>query len=109
FGASPRQIVRALAGSADRLGLPHPVHLHCNNLGIPGNSETTLRTIEALEGHRCHLAHVQFHSYAGDRDDPRSFASDVPRLVEAIKAHPNVTVDVGHVTPGAAIILTADA
>ncbi|CAN5855577.1 formylmethanofuran dehydrogenase subunit A [soil metagenome] len=109
FGASPRQIVRALAGAADRLSLPHPVHLHCNNLGIPGNWETTLRTMEALEGHRGHFAHIQFHSYAGDKDDPRSFASAAPQLVEYVKNHTNITVDVGHVNPGPAIILTADA
>ena len=30
------------------LGLPHPVHIHCNNLGLPGNWRTTLATMEAL-------------------------------------------------------------
>lgn len=108
FGVSPRQIVRALAGSVDRLGLPHALHLHCNNLGLPGNAETTARTIEALEGHRLHLAHIQFHSYEADPTDGRAFVSAVPRLIEAIRGRP-ISVDVGHVMPGDAMILTGDA
>ena len=31
------QIISGLAGIIDDLGLPHPLHLHCNNLGVPGN------------------------------------------------------------------------
>src|SRR5205807_3264194 len=34
---TPRKILEALAGAANTLGLPHPVHIHCNNLGQPGN------------------------------------------------------------------------
>ena len=47
------------------LGLPHPVHVHCNNLGVPGNWRTTLDTLDTLEGRRAHLAHLQFHAYGG--------------------------------------------
>ncbi len=36
----------------DELGLPHPMHLHCNNLGAPGNVATTLETMKVLEGNR---------------------------------------------------------
>jgi formylmethanofuran dehydrogenase subunit A len=109
FGVTPRQVVRELAGAADRLCLPHSVHIHCNNLGIPGNWETTLHTMESLEGHRGHFAHVQFHSYAGDPGDPRSFASATQRLVDYVKSHPNITVDVGHVNPGRTLSMTGDA
>ena len=28
----------------------------------PGNASTTLETLQALDGHRAHLAHIQFHS-----------------------------------------------
>src|SRR3954452_16605530 len=31
--ATPRKIISALANIVDDLGLPHPLHLHCNNLG----------------------------------------------------------------------------
>ena len=42
FNISPREIVQNIARYTNELGLPHPVHIHCNNLGIPGNWETTL-------------------------------------------------------------------
>ncbi len=52
FGVTPRQIIGGVAQAAAELRLPHPVHIHCNNLGIPGNWQTTLETMKALEGHR---------------------------------------------------------
>lgn len=109
FNVTPRAIVRELAASADRLKLPHSVHIHCNNLGIPGNWETTLHTMQSLEGRRGHFAHVQFHSYAGDPNDPRSFCSATERLIEYVRTHHNVTVDVGHVNPGKTVSMTGDA
>ncbi|HEY1066939.1 MAG TPA: formylmethanofuran dehydrogenase subunit A, partial [Pirellulales bacterium] len=109
FGVSPRQIVRSLAHAADRLKLPHSVHLHCNNLGLPGNYETTLQTMEALEGARGHFAHIQFHSYAGKREDGHSFASAVDKLFDYVMAHKNITLDVGHVHPGRTLSMTGDA
>ncbi len=109
FGVSPRQIVHSLAAAVDELQLPHAVHIHCNNLGFPGNWETTLHTMQSLEGHRGHFAHVQFNSYAGDPNDPSSFASGVENLVEYVTAHPEITVDVGHVCPGEAMTITGDA
>ncbi|MEX1039684.1 MAG: formylmethanofuran dehydrogenase subunit A [Pirellulaceae bacterium] len=109
FGVSPREIVRQLASSVDRLGLPHALHIHCNNLGVPGNFETTLHTMQALEGHRGHFAHTQFHSYAGDPDDPASFRSAAPQLAEYINDHPEISIDVGHVNPGQTLGMTGDA
>ena len=109
FGVTPRAVVRELAAASDRLKLPHSVHIHCNNLGIPGNWETTKHTMESLDGHRGHFAHVQFHSYAGDPNDPRSFRSATSDLVDYVHAHPEVTVDVGHVNPGQTLSMTGDA
>ncbi|HEY8503556.1 MAG TPA: amidohydrolase family protein, partial [Gemmataceae bacterium] len=57
---TPAQVISALAGIVDEIGLPHPVHLHCNNLGAPGNYRTTLETMKVLEGSRAHLAHLQY-------------------------------------------------
>ena len=51
--------------AAGELKFPHPVHMHATHLGLPGNWSTTLETMRALEGHRAHLAHIQFHSYGG--------------------------------------------
>src|SRR5690606_7921013 len=63
---------------------------------------------EALEGHRGHFAHIQFHSYDDDPDDPRSFSSAVPKLLDVVRTHQGLTIDVGHVSPGPAMILTGD-
>lgn len=109
FGVSPRTIVRELAAAADRLKLPHPVHIHANNLGIPGNVATTLETMRSLDGHRGHFAHIQFHSYGGDQADPGSFRSAVADLIDYVRAHPNISVDVGHIHPGRTLSMTADA
>src|ERR687885_466851 len=62
---TPRQVIEAIAGAVHELGLPHPVHVHCNNLGVAGNWRTTLDTLGTLDGRRAHLAHLQFHAYGG--------------------------------------------
>jgi formylmethanofuran dehydrogenase subunit A len=108
FSVTPRQIIICLAQTAMDLRLPHPVHIHCNNLGLPGNWTTTLETMRALEGRRAHLTHVQFHSYGGGPDDQGSFRSHVPELAEHVNAHPNLTVDVGQVLFGETTSMTGD-
>ncbi|MBI2191069.1 MAG: formylmethanofuran dehydrogenase subunit A [Planctomycetes bacterium] len=108
FGVTPRQIIVELAQAASDLRLPHPLHIHCNNLGLPGNWKTTLATMEALEGRRAHLTHVQFHSYGGGPDDGGSFASRVAPLVDVVNAHENLTVDVGQVVFGDTTSMTGD-
>src|SRR5260370_5673397 len=64
---TPRRILATLADAANALALPHPVHIHCNNLGQAGNAATTLATMELLAGQRAHFTHLQFHSYGGER------------------------------------------
>jgi len=108
FGVTPRQIIAGVAAAVDELRLPHPVHIHCNNLGLPGNWTTTRDTMQALEGRRGHLTHIQFHSYGGDPDDQRTFASAVPELVEYVNTHDNLTVDVGQVMFGDTTSMTGD-
>lgn len=108
FDVTPRRILAELARAADELGLPHPVHVHCNNLGLPGNAETTLETMRALDGHRAHLTHIQFHSYGGTPDQSTSLSSRVEGLAEWFNAHPGLTVDVGQVVFGDTTSMTAD-
>ncbi|HUK61856.1 MAG TPA: formylmethanofuran dehydrogenase subunit A, partial [Dongiaceae bacterium] len=104
---TPRLILETLADAADQLALPHPVHVHCNNLGQPGNVATTLDTMRALAGRRAHLTHLQFHSYGGAPGKPwRSAAREV---IEYVNAHAELSVDVGQVMFGSATTLTADA
>ena len=108
FGVSPRQIIRDVARTVEELRLPHPVHIHCNNLGLPGNWQTTLETMHALEGHRGHLTHIQFHSYGGDPSDQHTFRSQVTELVDYFNTHENLTVDVGQVMFGETTSMTGD-
>ncbi|WP_435016496.1 formylmethanofuran dehydrogenase subunit A [Tundrisphaera sp. TA3] len=109
FGVTPRQILGELARAVDELGLPHPVHLHGQNLGLPGNWATTLETMKVIDGHRAHLAHIQFHSYGGDPGNLAAFDSQVAPLAEYLDAHKNLTVDVGQVMFGSTTSMTADA
>jgi len=108
FGVTPRQIITAVAEAAARLRLPHPVHLHANNLGLPGNWATTLETMQALEGRRAHLTHIQFHSYGGGQGDEDTFSSKVQPLADYVNSHENITVDVGQVMFGPTTIMTGD-
>ena len=64
--------------------------------------------MKALDGHRGHLTHIQFHSYGGDPDDQATFCSEVPRLVEYVNSHENLTVDVGQVMFGETTSMTGD-
>jgi formylmethanofuran dehydrogenase subunit A len=103
---TPRRILETLAGAANALGLPHPVHIHCNNLGQPGNAATTLATMRALAGQRAHFTHLQFHSYGGGGG--AGWKSGAREVIEYVNAHPEVSVDVGQVMFGPATTVTAD-
>ena len=104
---SPRQIIEAFIKSVNKLGLPHPPHIHCNNLGHSGNYKTTLETMKTAGDLRAHLAHIQFHSYGGEvGKNPTSKAAEI---AEYINTHPNISCDVGQVMFGKSTIMTADA
>jgi formylmethanofuran dehydrogenase subunit A len=77
------------------IGIAHPLHLHTNNLGIGGNVDTALRTLQAAEGKPLHLAHLQFYAYG--KDGKRGFSSGAAQLAAAVNSTPNVTIDVGQV------------
>jgi formylmethanofuran dehydrogenase subunit A len=107
FDITPNQIVDAISMAVEQLGLPHPIHLHCNNLGHSGNWRTTLDTMKVLQGRRAHITHIQFHSYGGKvGGKPNSKAREI---VEYIDAHPETSADVGQVMFGQAATMTADA
>lgn len=103
---TPGQIVSSLARIVDELNLPHPLHLHCNNLGAPGNYTTTLETMKVLEGNRAHLAHLQYHAYGGD--DWFTIKSEASAVADYFNAHPNLTTDAGAVLFGNTVTITAD-
>ena len=103
---TPAKIIASLAKIVDDLHLPHPLHLHCNNLGAPGNAATTLETMKVLEGNRAHMAHLQFHAYGGD--DWHTIRSEAAALAEYFNTHPNLTTDAGAVLFGNSVTITAD-
>ncbi|QDV61945.1 formylmethanofuran dehydrogenase subunit A [Crateriforma conspicua] len=106
YGVTPSEIIRTLCRAVYEIGLPHPLHVHCSNLGVPGNIASTIKTIEAADGLPIHLTHVQFHCY-GD-EGPYGMSSAAQQLVRAMQKHPNVTVDVGQIMFGQTVTISGD-
>jgi formylmethanofuran dehydrogenase subunit A len=103
---TPRRIVHTLARALHELGVPHPLHIHGSNLGVAGNIESTLATIDALDGLPGHLTHIQFHAYG--TEGPRKFSSAAERLADAVNAHPNISIDVGQILFGQTVTASGD-
>jgi formylmethanofuran dehydrogenase subunit A len=106
YGVTPRQIVVTLARALEELGVTHPLHVHGCNLGIPGNIESTLATIRAMDGLRLHMTHTQFLSYGTEGD--RKFSSGAARLAELVNRSPNISIDVGQVMFGQTCTASGD-
>jgi formylmethanofuran dehydrogenase subunit A len=106
FGVTPGQIIRHLATAVHRLGMPHPLHVHCSNLGVPGNISSTLATIEAAAGLPIHITHAQFHSYG--QGGSKRFSSAAADLAAALAKHPNVSIDVGQIMFGQTVTISGD-
>lgn len=106
-GVTPRQITDAIGTAVHELGLPHPVHIHCHDLGQAGNWKTTLDTMDTLDGRRAHFAHIQFHSYGGKPGGV--MRSKATAILDHLAAHPEHSVDVGQVMFGDATTMSADA
>src|SRR6202522_758145 len=106
YGVSSRDIVKTLQRAVIDLGLPHPLHVHCNNLGLTAGADSVIATIEAAEGLPLHLAHIQFYAYGAEGE--KRFSSAAPRLAECVNAHKNVTVDVGQVMFGQTVTISSD-
>ncbi|SFG68322.1 formylmethanofuran dehydrogenase subunit A [Methylobacterium gossipiicola] len=111
YGLSTRKIMTALLDAVEEIGVPHPLHVHCNNLGIPGADESFVDTLEAAEGRRIHFAHAQFYAYGvTDPENPTTggFRSAAERITEAMEKHPNATFDVGQVAFGQTVTISLD-
>ena len=106
YGLSSRKIVKTLQASVGRLGVPHPLHVHCNNLGVAGSAETAAETIGATGGKPLHLAHLQFYGYG--TEGKRKFSSEAARLAELVNSNPDVTIDIGQVMFGQTVTISAD-
>ncbi|OYP28515.1 formylmethanofuran dehydrogenase subunit A [Rhodopirellula sp. MGV] len=106
YGITPGDVIRVLARACHEIGLVHPLHIHCSNLGVPGNIDSTLATIMAADGFPVHLTHAQFHCYGKGEHGMTSAAE---KLVAALHLHRNVTIDVGQIMFGQTVTISADA
>ncbi|MDO7596811.1 MAG: formylmethanofuran dehydrogenase subunit A [Pseudomonadota bacterium] len=106
YGVTPREILLRLARAVKELGVPHPLHVHGCNLGVPGNMNTTLDTMDGIEGLPMHMTHIQFHSYGTEGDF--KFSSGSAQIAEAINRHKNITVDVGQILFGQTVTASGD-
>ena len=106
YQVTPREILKSLATAVKELGIIHPLHVHGCNLGVPGNLETTLNSIEGVEGLPMHLTHIQFHSYGTEGDF--KFSSGAAQIAEAINNNKNITADVGQIMFGQTITASGD-
>ena len=112
FSITPREIICGLAKVNKMLNLPHSIHLHTNNLGLPGNYVTTLETMKALESVATdgkpvgHITHLQFSSFGGDGwGNMRSAAEEISKY---INNHNHMTFDMGQIIFTDTTTMTAD-
>ena len=106
YGLSSRKILLALLDAAETLGVPHPLHVHCSNLGLHDAADTFVATLEAAEGRPIHFAHAQFYAYS--LHEGGSIGSTAERICAALGQHPRATLDVGQVVFGQTCTLSLD-
>ncbi|MGH8778015.1 formylmethanofuran dehydrogenase subunit A [Paraburkholderia sp.] len=106
YGITPRDVLRTLSHALTELRVPHPLHVHASNLGVPGNVDSTIATMDAAEGLPVHLTHIQFHSYG--IEGPQKFSSGARRIADAVNARPNVSIDVGQIIFGQTVTASGD-
>jgi len=114
YNLTPREIVRGLCRVNSMLKLPHPIHVHCNRLGFPGNYTCTIDTMDAVSDLGLnvdfpiiHITHVQFTGYAGD--SWATLSSGGEEIAKYVNNHKHVSLDLGQVVFGDATTMTADA
>ena len=59
YKVTPREVLKTLARAVHELGVPHPLHIHSSNLGVAGNIDSTLATIDALNARQASFATVK--------------------------------------------------
>ncbi|HJJ30476.1 MAG TPA: formylmethanofuran dehydrogenase subunit A [Methanocorpusculum sp.] len=111
FDLSPAEYIKGVIEANEMLGLPHSVHLHCNNLGKPGNFTCTIGTMGLVPNlhekrQTAYLTHVQFHSYGGTGWS--DFCSKAEPVANTVNLRPQLTIDMGQVMFGRTTTMTAD-
>ncbi len=111
FDLSSAEYIKGVIEANEMLGLPHSVHIHCNNLGKPGNFTCTIGTmglVPDLNAKRqtAYFTHVQFHSYGGTGWG--DFCSKAEPVANTVNLRPQITIDMGQVMFGRTTTMTAD-
>ena len=111
FNVTPAEIITTMMKANELLHLPHSVHLHCNNLGRPGNFRTTLDTFDLVPDlnslrQTLYATHVQFHAYGGSTW--RDINSKAAEIAKAVNAKPQIVMDMGQIMFGRTMTMTAD-
>ncbi len=106
YGVSSRRILESLNIANENLNIPHPIHVHCNNLGMAGNVESIIDTIDAAQGRRMHLAHIQFYGYGNK--GKKGFSSGAQELAQKVNKNKNISVDIGQVMFKPTITISSD-
>ena len=111
FNITPREIVQGLCKVNKMLNLPHTIHIHTNNLGKPGNYETTLQTMKSVEHFAddkpvIHITHCQFSAFKGR--DWETLQSGAEEIANYVNRHRHVTIDMGQIIFTDTTTMTAD-
>ncbi len=111
FEVTPAEMIQTIVRANELLHLPHSVHLHCNNLGTPGNYSCTIGSlglIPDLNDRRqtLYATHVQFHAYGGSGWD--DFCSRSEPIARFVNMRPQIVIDMGQVMFGKTTTMTAD-
>jgi formylmethanofuran dehydrogenase subunit A len=112
FEITPREIIRGLCKVNKLLNLPHSVHLHTNNLGKPGNYDTTIATMDCVKDLASndkpilHITHVQFTGRKGT--SWINVGSGAPEIANYVNKHKHITIDIGQIIFTDTTWMTAD-
>lgn len=103
---TPRQMLDFYLDLADELQLAHAMHIHLPQLGTPESSASTVQWLEAMQGRRAHIAHLQYDCYKPDHK--WYLRSGVEDVLTSLQANKQLTADVGLTGFGPAYAMTAD-
>ncbi|MDO5844553.1 MAG: formylmethanofuran dehydrogenase subunit A [Methanocorpusculum sp.] len=111
FDLTPAEYIKGIIEANEMLNLPHSVHIHCNNLGKPGNYTCTIGTMGLVpdlnkKRQTAYLTHVQFHSYGGSGWS--DFCSKAEPVSNMVNLRPQITIDMGQIMFGRTTTMTAD-
>jgi formylmethanofuran dehydrogenase subunit A len=117
FNITPAELIQGLGTVNELLRLPHSIHLHTNQLGVPGNFEITIGSFDLMRDVKAnplkcerkqsvHITHAQFSAYGGD--SWKNFESKAEAIAKYVNTHSHVTIDIGQVIPGETTTMTAD-